>query len=78
MPSILDRPVVLRIMIEPGKTLDDVMAIARTEGRKRFGCDVDITDIHRRSETIFWVEVEPRRKYQGLDVEAPKILKSDL
>jgi len=73
-----EKPVVLRIEIEPTKTLNDVMAIARTEGRKRFGCDVDVTDMDRRSETLFWVEVRPRRKYPSLDVEASKMSQSDL
>ena len=68
-----DKPVVLRIVVEPSRTLDDVIAIARTEGRKKFGCDVDLVDIDRRSDKLFWVEVKPRRKYQGLDVEASKM-----
>ena len=60
--SNLNKPVVLRIAIEPNKTLDDVMAIARTEGRKALHCDVDVIDIDRRSDRLFWVEVRPRRK----------------
>lgn len=68
-----DMPVVLRIEIEPSKILDDVIKIARTEGRRKFGCDVDLVDIDRRSDKLFWVEVKPRRKYPSLDVEASKM-----
>ena len=64
---------VLRIIVEPTRSLDDVMAIARTEGRKLFGCDVEVADLDRRSEKLFWVEVKPRRKYPSLDVEAAKM-----
>jgi len=73
-----NKPVVLRIAVEQSRTLDDVIAIARTEGKKRFGCEVDVMDMDKRSNTMFWVEVKPRRKYPGLDVEASKMSQSDL
>jgi len=78
MLRTLEKSVVLRIQIEPTKTLDDVMAVARTEGRKKLGCDVDLIDVVKRSKTMFWVEVKPRRMYPGLDVEASKMSQGEL
>jgi len=63
---------VLRILIGRDKTVDDVIAIARVQGKKKYGCDVAVIDIDRRSDTMFWVEVRPRSKYPSLDVEARK------
>jgi len=71
---LTENPIVLRIALQRAKTIDDLVAIARNEGKRRFGCEVDLTDLDKRSDVMYWVEVRPRRKYPSLDVEASKTL----
>lgn len=61
-------PFRLTILVDRTKSLDDVIAIARVEGRKKLRCNVRILDLERESEGRFVVSVVP--KYQGSDVGA--------
>jgi hypothetical protein len=58
----------LVIFVDKSKTIDDVVAIARVEGRKKLGCNVRIIDLVREAEGRFVVSVVS--KYQRPDVGA--------
>lgn len=61
-------PIALTIFIDSNKSIDDVVRIARVEGRKKIKCDVKVIDIARLSAEKFLAWVLP--KYQSLNVGA--------
>ena len=63
-----DNPLALTVLVSEAKCIDDVVSIARVEGRKRLGCSVKIIDLARESAGKFVVLVLP--KYRSLDVGA--------
>jgi hypothetical protein len=65
----------LTILIKPTKFLDDVIRIARVEGRKKLGCNVQLVDVKRESDERFVVLVVA--KYRSLDVEARRVMEAD-
>ena len=58
----------LTIAVAPTKSLDDVIRIARVEGRKKLGSDVQLIDVRRESAERFVVIVV--RKCRSLEVGA--------
>lgn len=64
----LERPLMLTVYVDQTKTIDDVVSIARVEGRKKLGCNVKIVDLSRKSMQTYLVWVLP--KYRCLDVGA--------
>lgn len=70
-----DKPIALTVLLSETKCIDDVVSIARVEGRKRLGCSVKIIDLVRESEGKFVVLVLP--KYRSLDVGARRGMEAD-
>jgi len=69
------QPVRLTILVRPTKLLDDVIRIARVEGRKKLGYNVQLVDVKRESNERFVVLVVP--KYRSLDVGARRGMATD-
>jgi hypothetical protein len=65
---VYDEPVSLTILVKATKSLDDVIRIARVEGRKKLRCNVRLIDVKRECEGKFVVLVS--RKCRSLDVGA--------
>jgi hypothetical protein len=68
-------PVALTILVDKSKSVDDVITIARVEGRKKLGRNVRIIDLVRESQERFVVLVVP--KYRSLDVGARRGMEAD-